>query len=234
MFKLTDFGLAKDLDLMGSSTIGDAKGTPLYMAPELFDSSPDGRCIAYSNKSDMYAFAVTFDEMLSETEPTIVEQHGNSLSGFQKAVRSGQRPPRFIPTPSVDTTLAEASVGFSLVTFIECAFDQYPDYRPSFKDAVEYLRRARNFLAQYGGNSSSAAYFPPFADPHYYHHRVSKQEGKKVPDPAPNPPVGEDDDHPGESHKRDEDTPVGKGVRPINKICVNNRKDKGKHLSASC
>jgi serine/threonine protein kinase len=66
--KICDFGLAKyDTDI-SQTTITDAtagKGTLAYMAPELLYKRP----INYSTKSDIYAYAITLNEVLLEERP---------------------------------------------------------------------------------------------------------------------------------------------------------------------
>eukprot|EP01034_Spumella_vulgaris_P018784 gene18784-24015_t len=57
--KLSDFGLAKSFEAHGHSVAdSDLKGTLVYMAPELQDRK-------YSFKSDIFAFGVTLNELLS-------------------------------------------------------------------------------------------------------------------------------------------------------------------------
>ena len=66
--KICDFGLAKyDADI-SQTTIAAAtgKGTLAYMAPELLYKRP---LINYSTKLDIYAYAITLNEVLSEERP---------------------------------------------------------------------------------------------------------------------------------------------------------------------
>jgi len=62
--KLTDFGIAKDLDLDQDRTLsGNVVGTPTYISPEQAHGKPlDGR-------SDIYALGIVFFEMLTGFQP---------------------------------------------------------------------------------------------------------------------------------------------------------------------
>ncbi len=64
IIKLTDFGLTKFLDPDGATgMMSTATGTPLFMAPEFWDKSRDGR-ISYTNSVDIYAAGLTYLSML--------------------------------------------------------------------------------------------------------------------------------------------------------------------------
>lgn len=70
--KLADFGLTKVLqdDILGSlggpSTI-ELKGTPYYLAPEIIIANTED--IVYKYETDVYAFGVTMNELLTEKIP---------------------------------------------------------------------------------------------------------------------------------------------------------------------
>jgi serine/threonine protein kinase len=53
--KIFDFGLARDA--ASASTVGE-KGTPGYMAPELFETTP-GKTVSFTKAIDVFAFAAT-------------------------------------------------------------------------------------------------------------------------------------------------------------------------------
>ena len=86
---VSDFGLATtddvdltarraewdDLGLSDISETGELAGTPVYMAPELFDGQPA------SMASDQYALAATAYEVLTGTRPF----HGETLAEFVRA-----------------------------------------------------------------------------------------------------------------------------------------------------
>jgi len=62
--KLTDFGIAKDLDATALTATGRTLGTAAYMAPEQIRGTP-----AISHKTDLYAMGVVFYQMLTGRVP---------------------------------------------------------------------------------------------------------------------------------------------------------------------
>ncbi len=62
--KLTDFGIAKDLDATALTATGRTLGTAAYMAPEQIRGTPD-----VSHKTDLYALGVVFYQMLVGKPP---------------------------------------------------------------------------------------------------------------------------------------------------------------------
>src|SRR3954447_26410283 len=58
--KLTDFGIAKDLDATALTAPGRTLGTALYMAPEQVRGTPE-----VSNKTDLYALGIVLYQMLT-------------------------------------------------------------------------------------------------------------------------------------------------------------------------
>ncbi|PAA91485.1 hypothetical protein BOX15_Mlig013667g2 [Macrostomum lignano] len=68
VIKLIDFGLAKEIvGTCGLSTGVDPKGTPYFMAPELFMG--EGGSIPYSAKTDVWAFGCTVYELTAMQPP---------------------------------------------------------------------------------------------------------------------------------------------------------------------
>jgi eukaryotic-like serine/threonine-protein kinase len=62
--KLTDFGIAKDLDATALTATGRTLGTAAYMAPEQIRGTPE-----VSHKTDLYALGVVLYEMLTGEVP---------------------------------------------------------------------------------------------------------------------------------------------------------------------
>jgi serine/threonine-protein kinase len=62
--KLTDFGIAKDLDATALTATGRTLGTAAYMSPEQIRGTP-----AVSHKTDLYALGVVFYQMLVGKPP---------------------------------------------------------------------------------------------------------------------------------------------------------------------
>ena len=62
--KLTDFGIAKDLDATALTATGRTLGTAAYMSPEQIRGTP-----AVSHKADLYALGVVFYQMLVGKPP---------------------------------------------------------------------------------------------------------------------------------------------------------------------
>jgi eukaryotic-like serine/threonine-protein kinase len=62
--KLTDFGIAKDLDATALTGTGRTLGTATYMAPEQIRGTPD-----ISHKTDLYALGAVFYQMLTGFPP---------------------------------------------------------------------------------------------------------------------------------------------------------------------
>ncbi len=62
--KLTDFGIAKDLDATALTATGRTLGTAAYMAPEQIRGTP-----AISHKTDLYALGIVFYQLLTGKMP---------------------------------------------------------------------------------------------------------------------------------------------------------------------
>jgi serine/threonine-protein kinase len=88
--KLTDFGIARAVDVPGLTRTGTALGTPAYMAPEQIQ----GHKVA--QRADIYSLGVTLYEMLAGRVP--FEKPKDSDSDFQvlRAHIEEPPPPRFV------------------------------------------------------------------------------------------------------------------------------------------
>ncbi len=64
ILKLTDFGIAKDLDKTALTGTGRTLGTAAYMAPEQIRGTPE-----VSHKTDLYALGIVFYQMLTGLAP---------------------------------------------------------------------------------------------------------------------------------------------------------------------
>ena len=82
--KLTDFGIAKDLDAAALTATGRTLGTAAYMAPEQIRGTP-----AISHKTDVYAMGVVFYQMLTGRPPF---EGGSAV--IQMQAHLSQPPPR--------------------------------------------------------------------------------------------------------------------------------------------
>ena len=120
--KIADFGLSKKMHTNESSKIIgstlDCKGTPLYMAPEIWSNAE------YSTACDVYAFGIILYEILSTEEPfkelSMYDVRSQTLKGIR---------------PKIDSSIPP-----SYTDLIQCCWAQNPADRPSFDEIVESLR----------------------------------------------------------------------------------------------
>ena len=87
--KLTDFGIAKDMDVTGITSANCAVGTAAYMSPEQCRGERD-----ITAKSDLYSLGVVFYELLTGRKPFNAE---NAMDMFLQHVNGTfERPSRLI------------------------------------------------------------------------------------------------------------------------------------------
>jgi len=123
--KICDFGLAKfNLDHTSTNITDHAKGTIVYMAPELNEQP-----IRYSVQSDIYALAVTFNEVLTEEKP-----YRNEVF-FQ---------PHLTKRPKVYKL--DSDSGNKLRKLIERSWNKDQYIRPSFSTMYEELKTIFNIV----------------------------------------------------------------------------------------
>ena len=112
--KVSDFGLSKSESLNTTatqSTMGGAKGTPSYMAPELLEDN------LFDEKSDVYSFAIVMWEIWDGGVPW----HGlKPVQITRKVVDKRERPP---PPEGAPT---------DLVALMQRCWAHEPDARPTF------------------------------------------------------------------------------------------------------
>lgn len=129
--KITDFGLSKIQDSIYASlniqSQAGSKGSPLFMAPEIMCEE------AYSNGSDVYAFAMILFILITGTYPF---SRVRNLVELMTKLQTGQRPK--IPS---DTPFAYSSL-------IERCWSQDVNDRPSFDEIVEELKTNPDFITE--------------------------------------------------------------------------------------
>ncbi|MCB9896693.1 MAG: serine/threonine protein kinase [Planctomycetes bacterium] len=94
--RLTDFGLALDLEASGLTLSGEVFGSPLYMSPE----QAFRRAQPLDARTDVYSLAVTLHELLTGRLPYAGTTHGDVMA----ALSSGD----LVPPRDVDRTMPEA------------------------------------------------------------------------------------------------------------------------------
>ncbi|KAK8837546.1 hypothetical protein M9Y10_036546 [Tritrichomonas musculus] len=127
--KIADFGLSKiyhqNIDSMTSqSTIG-FKGTPIYIAPEIWTDCN------YSKSGDVYSFAFIFYELFTNIEP-FKNYDLNML--HKKVIRDGERP-KFI-----------YAIANCYQNLIERCWSSNPEARPTFDEIAYELRTNNEFI----------------------------------------------------------------------------------------
>lgn len=117
-----DFGLSRCFPTILSASITNGIGTPIYMAPELFD--PDSQI---STKVDVFAFAILTYEIITGTVP--YHELSKKTNSFQlgNKISKGYRPKFPNETPE------------SIKEFIEKCWSQNPDDRPTFDEIFSTL-----------------------------------------------------------------------------------------------
>ncbi|KAK8890736.1 hypothetical protein M9Y10_035521 [Tritrichomonas musculus] len=126
--KISDFGLSKILDTLSASmniqSQKGLKGTPIYIAPEIFSS------LEYSKASDIYAFAFIVYEVITLNNPVLCKNFHTLISKIIK----GERPHILEDTPDVYRDL------------IERCWSQEASMRPSFDEIVEEMKSDDRYI----------------------------------------------------------------------------------------
>ncbi|KAK8838935.1 hypothetical protein M9Y10_032394 [Tritrichomonas musculus] len=128
--KISDFGLSKITNSISTSmniqSSYGVKGSPLFMAPEIFISE------SYSTSSDVYAFSIVVYCLITGLNPF---QECKLLEIIDK-VSSGERP--FIPE----------KVPSAYKKLIEKCWSQNPKDRPSFDEIKETVKTDNGFITE--------------------------------------------------------------------------------------
>jgi serine/threonine-protein kinase len=112
--KLTDFGIAKDLDVTALTGANNTIGTAAYMSPEQCRGEK-----SLTGKSDLYSLGVVFFELLTGRKPFIAE---SSVDMFLMHVN--EPPPRVRGQPGC------MEVPQALDTLVHQLMEKKPDLRP--------------------------------------------------------------------------------------------------------
>ena len=120
--KIGDFGFAKEISA-SSLRPGFAKGTLFYMAPESFNGT-------YSYFTDVFAFGIMMNELISGEEPYKGEQFVSEHQFIAMVCKNNKRPIMF--TPSNDTE-------GRLLQIVQSCISAREGLRPSFDTLSKQL-----------------------------------------------------------------------------------------------
>ena len=128
--KLCDFGLSKSLTgSMAGSTAGQ-KGTPAYQDPESYVEK-------YSTATDVYAYTVMFNEVLTEEVPfNTISSH---VAIMMAVCMKEERPTLYHRKPSIDSCAEVDDTTCALQQFIAQGWNQEAANRWTFFEATTRL-----------------------------------------------------------------------------------------------
>ena len=121
--KLTDFGIAKDLDVTALTGANNTIGTAAYMSPEQCRGEK-----ALTGKSDLYSLGIVFFELLTGRKPFTAE---SSVDMFLMHVN--EPPPRVRGQPGC------MEIPQALDTLVHQLMEKKPDHRPRDAAMVEQV-----------------------------------------------------------------------------------------------
>ncbi|XP_024958988.1 serine/threonine-protein kinase STY17-like [Cynara cardunculus var. scolymus] len=124
--RVADFGHARFLTDEEKAFTGET-GTFVYMAPEVIRSEP------YDEKCDVYSFGIILNELLTGQYPYIETDYGPSKIALQ--VGEGKIRPAL---PEHDDKIED------LIELTQLAWDEDPEYRPSFATITRGLKMIYN------------------------------------------------------------------------------------------
>jgi serine/threonine protein kinase len=161
--KLTDFGIAKDLDATALTATGRTLGTAAYMAPEQIRGTPE-----VSHKTDLYSFGIVLYQMLTADLPF----QGSSAVVLMHC-HMNEAPPR----PSAK---APENMPVELDELVLELMAKDRDHRPW--DAAVVGMRLRDLLLRYDSNKPIEMVWPPEGSAAYNPTRTMTQlKGSKKP-----------------------------------------------------
>lgn len=141
--KIADFGLSKISNDPSKSvsnlktTEGEIKGTPNYMAPEIWSSQN------YSSASDVYAFSLIIYEIITNKKPF----EGYTIYRLLMDVsKNGYR-------PEITDNIPEC-----YQNLIKSCWSQSPEDRPSFEEIVNLLKNDPSFITDNINNDDYQSY----------------------------------------------------------------------------
>jgi len=118
--KLTDFGIAKDIDVTAITGANNTIGTASYMSPEQCKGE---KTLSY--KSDLYSMGVVFFELLTGRKPFIAD---SAVDLFMAHVQE--------PPPRVRNQPACLDVPQGLDTLVHQLMEKKPEHRPRDAEMV--------------------------------------------------------------------------------------------------
>ncbi len=129
VIKLTDFGVARDIDAPDLTTTGAIIGTPFYMSPE----QAGGGKVGF--QTDIFSLGVVLYEMVTSKKPFVAEENQGIIT---KICRGQYRSPFWL----------DPHHSWRLSRIINRAMKRNPKGR--YKSAEEMLRVLNNFLGWKG------------------------------------------------------------------------------------
>ena len=127
--KIADFGLAKvntieKVDFLLKSTQGSIKGTPIYMAPEIWQR------LEYSKASDVYAFGLILYELFTQTKPF----DGCNVFQIPMMLLKKYRP------------LFNKEIPHIIKNLITRCWSEDPKQRPTFDQIIDELKNNKEYI----------------------------------------------------------------------------------------
>lgn len=122
---VVDLGLA---NLKTESAINDFKGTPGFMAPEIYDKKQ-----SFDSRSAIYSLGVTLILFLR-------------LGIFESDM--GYEPPKFHPISERNSRITNVDMRSAIVKFITRMIDDNPDKRPTYDEAIDFFQHVQRLHLQ--------------------------------------------------------------------------------------